>query len=160
MTISILEWKTNTWFFPRSHLIIMVKISEDPLEKRMATHCSILAWRIPWTKEPGGLQSMGSQKVRQDWVTGVIESRQELQCFRKNNVPVMSTIGWNVRKSRESYQIGMVSRIRRWRRKEDWTMGEVKWKLHQLYHVKKTWIQSIAQIPTESRGDLNGTSLH
>ena len=36
---------------------------EDPLEKGMATHSSILAWRIPWTGEPGGLQSMGSQRV-------------------------------------------------------------------------------------------------
>ena len=35
---------------------------EDPLEKEMATHSSILAWDIPWTEEPGGLQSMGSQK--------------------------------------------------------------------------------------------------
>ena len=35
---------------------------EDPLEKGMATHFSILAWRIPWTEEPGGLQSMGSQE--------------------------------------------------------------------------------------------------
>ena len=34
---------------------------EDPLEKEMATHSSILAWEIPWTEEPGGLQSMGSQ---------------------------------------------------------------------------------------------------
>ena len=34
---------------------------DDPLEKEMATHSSILAWRIPWTEEPGGLQSMGSQ---------------------------------------------------------------------------------------------------
>ena len=34
---------------------------EDPLEKGMATHSSILAWRIPWTEEPGGLQSMGLQ---------------------------------------------------------------------------------------------------
>ena len=40
--------------------------SEDPLEKGMATHSSILAWRIPWTEEPGGLQSMGSQRVRHD----------------------------------------------------------------------------------------------
>ena len=39
---------------------------EDPLEKEMATHSSILAWRIPWTEEPGGLQSMGSQRVRND----------------------------------------------------------------------------------------------
>ena len=37
---------------------------EDPLEKEMAIHSSILAWRIPQTEEPGGLQSMGSQKVR------------------------------------------------------------------------------------------------
>ena len=36
---------------------------EDPLEKEMATHSSILAWEIPWTEEPGGLQSMGSQRV-------------------------------------------------------------------------------------------------
>ena len=36
---------------------------EDPLEAGMATHSSILAWRIPWTEEPGGLQSMGSQGV-------------------------------------------------------------------------------------------------
>ena len=39
---------------------------EDPLEKGMATHCSILAWKIPWTDEPGGLQSTGSQRVRHD----------------------------------------------------------------------------------------------
>ena len=38
---------------------------EDPLEKEMATHSSILAWKIPWTEEPGGLQSMGLQRVRQ-----------------------------------------------------------------------------------------------
>ena len=39
---------------------------EDPLKKEMATHSSILAWKIPWTEEPGRLQSMGSQKVGQD----------------------------------------------------------------------------------------------
>ena len=39
---------------------------EDPLEKRMAAHSSTLAWRIPWTEEPGGLQSMGSQRVGHD----------------------------------------------------------------------------------------------
>ena len=40
---------------------------EDPLEEGMATHSSILAWRIPWTEEPGGLQSIGVQRVRQNW---------------------------------------------------------------------------------------------
>ena len=43
----------ETWVLPLGQ--------EDPLEKEMATHSSILAWRIPWTEEPGGLQSMGSQ---------------------------------------------------------------------------------------------------
>ena len=40
---------------------------EDPLEKEMATHSSTLAWKIPWMEEPGGLQSMGLQRVRHDW---------------------------------------------------------------------------------------------
>ena len=42
---------------------------EDPLEKGMATHSRILAWKIPWTEEPGGLQSMESQRVGHDCVT-------------------------------------------------------------------------------------------
>ena len=41
---------------------------EGPLEEGMATHSNILAWRIPWTEEPGRLQSMGSHRVGQDWV--------------------------------------------------------------------------------------------
>ena len=44
--------ETRVWFLGR----------EDPLEKEMATHSSLLAWRIQWTEEPGGLQSMGSQE--------------------------------------------------------------------------------------------------
>ena len=41
-------------------------VQEDSLEKEMADHPSILAWRIPWAEEPGGLQSMGSQRIRND----------------------------------------------------------------------------------------------
>ena len=41
---------------------------EDLLEKGMATRSNILAWRIPWTEEPGGLLSMGSQRVRHNWI--------------------------------------------------------------------------------------------
>ena len=40
---------------------------EDPLEQEMATHSNIFAWKIPWTEEPGGLQSMRLQRVGQDW---------------------------------------------------------------------------------------------
>ena len=42
---------------------------EDPLEKEMVTHFSILTWKIPWMEEPGGLHPMGLQRVRRDWVT-------------------------------------------------------------------------------------------
>ena len=42
---------------------------EDPLEEGVATHSTILAWRIPQTEEPGGLPSVGSQRVRHDWTT-------------------------------------------------------------------------------------------
>ena len=50
---------------------------EDPLEKEMATHSSTLAWKIPWTEEPGRLQSMGLQRVEHDWAT----SRSVLRIF-------------------------------------------------------------------------------
>ena len=43
---------------------------EDPMEQEMATHSSITAWKIPWTEEPGGLQSMGSQRVGHDLAAG------------------------------------------------------------------------------------------
>ena len=54
-------WKTQVWSLSR----------EDPLEKEMATHSSILAWRIPWTEEPDGLQPMGSQRVGHNWATSL-----------------------------------------------------------------------------------------
>ena len=44
---------------------------EDPLEKEMAIHSSTIAWKIPWTEEPGRLQSMGSQRVGHDWTTSL-----------------------------------------------------------------------------------------
>ena len=50
---------------------------EDSLEKGMATHSSILAWRIPWTEEPGGLQSMGSQRIGHDRATFISRSLVE-----------------------------------------------------------------------------------
>ena len=55
---------------------------EDPLEKEIATHSSILVWKIPWMEEPGGLQSMGLQSVRHDWMTKHkhIESMAKGEC--------------------------------------------------------------------------------
>ena len=53
---------------------------EDPLEKEMAIHSSILSWEIPWIEEPVGLQSMGSQKVRHDWVTFTSRPQRKRNC--------------------------------------------------------------------------------
>ena len=49
---------------------------KDALEKEMATHSSILAWKIPWTEEPGGLQSMGSQRVKHNLETKHASTRE------------------------------------------------------------------------------------
>ena len=54
-------WETRVWSLRQ----------EDLLEKEMATHSSTLVWKIPWTEEPGGLQSMGLQRVRHDWKTSL-----------------------------------------------------------------------------------------
>ena len=62
-----------TWVFPAgSDILGLILDWEGPLEKGMATHASILAWRIPWREEPGGLQSMGSQRAGQDWTTNTL----------------------------------------------------------------------------------------
>ena len=45
---------------------------EDPLEQGLATHSSILAWKIPWTEKPDGLQSMGLQRIGQDWSDSIL----------------------------------------------------------------------------------------
>ena len=50
-------------------LVLIHGVGGSPLEKEMATHSSILAWRIPWREEPGRLQSMGLQRVGHNWVT-------------------------------------------------------------------------------------------
>ena len=69
---------------------------EDPLEKEMATHSSILAWEIPWMEEPGRLQSMGLQRVGHDWATSLsltysyykpfLLGKQLQNCFHKISV--------------------------------------------------------------------------
>ena len=58
---------------------------EDPLEKEMATHSRILAWKIPWTEEPGSLQSMGSQRVGHDLATEHALKGQRLRTQGKDS---------------------------------------------------------------------------
>ena len=91
---------------------------EDPLEKDMATHSSILPWRVPWTEEPCGLQSIGSQRVRHDWsdwapmnLYYLLQSKQfcplipSMKVIKEN--PAMSRTGWNRLDSLEKRQSRM-----------------------------------------------------
>ena len=71
-------WSTKGFFRSENTLYDITMIVawhyifwEDPLEKEMATHSSILSWRIPWTEDPDRLQSMGSQRVGHDWETSL-----------------------------------------------------------------------------------------
>ena len=64
------DWATTTYYIYNINTIIKLYILIW-LEKEMATHSSTLAWKIPWTEEPGGLQSMGSLRVRHDWATSL-----------------------------------------------------------------------------------------
>ena len=78
---------------------------EDPLEKEMATHSSTLAWRIPWTEEPGGLQSMGSQRVGHDCPTNTFTSleskgRHVTQCLLKEGTDKAEMVWFSNRSSR------------------------------------------------------------
>ena len=66
------EYACNAWDLRSIHG------QKDPLEKGMVTHSIIIAWRIPWTEEPVGLQSMGSQRVGHNWATN---SNQKLVCL-------------------------------------------------------------------------------
>ena len=67
---------------------------EDPLQKGMATHPSTFAWRIPWTKEPGGLQSMGLQRVRHDWATNTYYTSSKPKEVRHGG---LASVGQTVR---------------------------------------------------------------
>ena len=72
---------------------------EDPLEKEMATHPCFHAWKIPWTKEPGGLQSMGSQIVGHSWATSLHFTSILVAQWLKKNPPAKQekrvwSLGW------------------------------------------------------------------
>ena len=73
--------------------------SGKSLEREMATHSSMLVWRIPWTEEPGGPQSMGSQRVRQDWATNTLLTDQgtRLVCSYIRKAPLVMSLSFYFR---------------------------------------------------------------
>ena len=66
MYVSLLMAQWSTIYLLMQEMQVHSLSWEDALEEGMATHTTVLAWRISWTEEPGGLQSMGSQRVRHD----------------------------------------------------------------------------------------------
>ena len=60
------------WASLMTQIQVLSLSQEHPLEKEVASHSSTLAWRIPWTEEPCGLQSMGLQRIRHDWVSNTL----------------------------------------------------------------------------------------
>ena len=117
---------------------------EDPLEKEMATHSSILAWRIPWREEPSRLQSMDSQRVRHDWATSLylgiswtgnhtIMAQQE-GGKQRLKVPAAShqVMSW-LREVRMGSRVGSP-----WEQVQSWHLWSSKdWSLfHQLSYIK------------------------
>ena len=88
---------------------------EDPLKEGMATHSRILAWRIPWTEEPGGLRSTGSQRVKHDWATNIFTfffhfliNRKHRDATQSNEVGLIPpTLGYFSHKRREIIQLNV-----------------------------------------------------
>ena len=90
-------WKTWVRFLGR----------EDPLEKEMGILSSTIAWKIPWTEEPGRLQSMGLRRVRHDWATSLWvwgSQSKLLWCDRESQrAKPQAARGWNARGSERKY---------------------------------------------------------
>ena len=122
---------------------------EDPLEKEMATHSSILAWRIPWTREPGGLQSTGSQRVGHDWATSFSVSDQSRIVSPCLFNLYAEYIMWNVRLDESQAGIKIAGRSIDNLRYADYTtlMAESEEKLEGLLvgvteESEKSWLET------------------
>ena len=104
---------------------------EDLLEKGMATHSSILSWRIPWTEEPGGLQSMGLQRVGQDWATKThahTHTHTHTHTYTQRGVVGREEGKWA--KSNKLLPNSKESHVS-WYRFSTWSFGQ--WKLTDIY---------------------------
>ena len=113
---------------------------EDPLEKEMAIHSRTIAWKIPWTEEPGRLQSMGSQRVRHNWVTSLIHSLTGASLVAQlvKNLPAMQetwaqSLGWEdpLEKGKATHSSILAWRI-------PWTT------VHWSQRVGQDWVTSLS----------------
>ena len=101
-----LDWSPQVPQWLRIHLLVQetqeTRVGslgwEDPLEKEMATCSSILAWRIPWTEEPSGLQSVGSQRIRHDGAHTHTHTHTAIRILpsSQETFPLQYTVSFNV----------------------------------------------------------------
>ena len=80
-------------------------VQENLLKKEMTTHSSILAWKIPWTEEPGGLQSMGWQRVGKDLATKQQQITEEILCYGSATQKVKLFMGLSSKEEQEHVSI-------------------------------------------------------
>ena len=120
----------------------------------MATHSSILAWRIPRREEPGGLQSMESHRVRHDWVTNFLKSIELLYTLEKAMAPHSSSLAWKLPWTEEPGGLQSMGSLRVG---QDWATS--LW-LFTFMHWRRKWQPTPVFLPGESqgRGNLVGCS--
>ena len=118
---------------------------EDPLEMEMATHSSILAWRIPWTEEPGGLQSTGSQRVGHDWVISLSLS-YSYTMPEKAMAPHSSTLAWKIPWTEEP---GRLQSMESQRLRHNWATSL---SLFTFMHWRRKWQPTPVFLSGESQG--------
>ena len=137
---------------------------EDPLEEVMATHSSILAWRISWTEEPGGLQSIRSQGVGCDWSDLACTHGSFIPSFLRNLYTVLlekvmaphsSTLAWKILWTEEP---GRLQSMGLRRVGHDWVTSL---SLFTFMHWRRKWQPTPVFLPGESqgRGSLVGCRL-
>ena len=120
---------------------------EDPLEMRTTTHSSILAWRILWTEELCGLQSMGSQRVGYDWVTFTFSVYLGLKSnMEKAMAPHSSNLAWKIPWMEEPGRLQSMGSLRV---RHDWVTSL---SLFTFIHWRRKWQPTPVFLPWESQG--------
>ena len=128
---------------------------KDPLEEVMATHSSILAWRISWTEKPGGLQSIWSQRVGYDWSNLARTHGSFIPSFLRNlytilpekaMAPHSSTLAWKILWTEEPGRLQSMGSLRV---RHDWAT----WlSLFTFMHWRRKWQPTPVFLPGESQG--------
>ena len=121
----------------------------------MATHSSTLAWKIPWAEEPGGLQSMGSRRVRHDWATSLSLFTFHFHALEKEMATHSSVLAWRIPGMGEPGGLPSMGSHRVGHESDLAAAGAQE--VRNLLAVQETWVQSLGR--KDSPGEGNGNPL-